>query len=60
MSAHLDQEDADRAMREVAAEVAAELAGRRLTREQQREVDKADRIMRRLDHLERNRREGRT
>jgi hypothetical protein len=54
-----EERAAQQAMAEVAANLAAELAGRPLTREQQREADKADRIMRRLDHLERNRREGR-
>jgi hypothetical protein len=50
---------AQQAMADVAAELAAELATRPLTREQQQMADKAARVMRRLDHLERNRQEGR-
>jgi hypothetical protein len=50
---------AQQATAEVVAEIAAELATRPLTREQQAMADKAARIMRRLDHLEKNRREGR-
>jgi hypothetical protein len=54
-----EERAAQQAMAEVAAAVAAELATRPLTRQQQAMADRAGRIMRRLDHLERNKREGR-
>jgi hypothetical protein len=50
---------AEQATADVVAALAVELATRPLTREQQAMADKAARIMRRLDHLEKNRREGR-
>jgi predicted protein tyrosine phosphatase len=50
---------AQQATVDAAAALAAELATRPLTRQQQAMADRAARVMRRLDHLEQNRREGR-
>jgi hypothetical protein len=50
---------AQQAMADAAAAVAVELATRPLTRQQQALADRAARVMRRLDHLEKNKREGR-
>jgi hypothetical protein len=58
MTAQRDQE-AERAMAEVAAATAAELATLPLTREQQRMADRAARITRRLIQLEEQRKAGR-